>query len=130
MYADLTKMILAFQRCIICAYEQVPRDMDVFCVHVRTHIFLKIILGFQHWIICAYEQVPQVSFWGARAPVPPGSGTEKIIQRWKTLLSKITIRNSAHVRKNFHVSIKDLRTPCTEYVYTCECGWVSGWVGR
>ena len=32
-------MILAFKRWIICVYEQVPRDMDVFCV--RTQIFLK-----------------------------------------------------------------------------------------
>ena len=31
-------MILAFQRWIICTYEQVPRDMDVFCIH--TQIFL------------------------------------------------------------------------------------------
>ena len=32
-------MILAFQRWIICAYEQVPRDMDLFCL--RTQLFLK-----------------------------------------------------------------------------------------
>ena len=38
-YADFPKMILAFQRWIICAYEQVPRDKDVFWV--RTQIFLK-----------------------------------------------------------------------------------------
>ena len=57
MYADIPKMILAFQRWIICAYEQVPRDMDVFCV--RTQIFLTMILSFQRWIICAYEQVPR-----------------------------------------------------------------------
>ena len=32
------------------------------------------------------------------------------IQRWKTLLSKITVSNfCAHTQKNFHVSIKDLR---------------------
>ena len=50
-------MILAFQRWIICAYEQVPRDIDVFCV--RTQIFLTMILSFQRWIICASEQVPR-----------------------------------------------------------------------
>ena len=37
--SDIPKMILAFQRWIPCAYEQVPRDMDVFCVHMQ--IFLK-----------------------------------------------------------------------------------------
>ena len=52
-------MILAFQRWILCAHNQVglPWDMDVFCV--CTQIFLKIILAFQRWIICAYEQVPR-----------------------------------------------------------------------
>ena len=44
-YADIPKMILAFQRWIICAYEQVPRDMDVFCV--LTQIFLKYRFGLQ-----------------------------------------------------------------------------------
>ena len=38
-------------------FEQVPRDMGVFCV--RTQIFLKMILAFQRLIICAYEQVPR-----------------------------------------------------------------------
>ena len=38
-------MILAFQRWIICAHEQVPRDMDVFCA--CTQIF-----DFQLCIIC------------------------------------------------------------------------------
>ena len=37
------KLILAFQRWIISAYEQVPRDMDVFCV--LTQIFLKYPFG-------------------------------------------------------------------------------------
>ena len=33
----------------------------------------------------------------------------QIIQRWKTLLSKITLRNFlACTQKNFHLSIKDL----------------------
>ena len=38
-YVDIPKMILAFQHWVICAYEQVPSDLDVFCV--RTQIFLK-----------------------------------------------------------------------------------------
>ena len=33
----------------------------------------------------------------------------QIVQRWKILLSKSRIGPSAHVPKNFHVSIKDLR---------------------
>ena len=44
-YTDISKMILAFHCWLICAYEQVPRDMDVFCV--CTQIFLKMILAFQ-----------------------------------------------------------------------------------
>ena len=41
-YADIPKNEpLAFQRGITCAYEQVPRDMDVFCV--RTQIFQKML---------------------------------------------------------------------------------------
>ena len=36
-YVDIPKMILAFQHGIICAYEQVPSDLDVFCV--RTQIY-------------------------------------------------------------------------------------------
>ena len=43
-------MIWAFQRWIICVYEQVPRDMDVLCV--RTQIFQKCFLIFQRLIIC------------------------------------------------------------------------------
>ena len=57
------KMILAFLRSIICAnylgpnilgprYDQVPRDMDVFCICAQ--LLLK-----QRLIICAYEQVPR-----------------------------------------------------------------------
>ena len=59
MYLEtwILTVILAFQRSIICAYEQEPRDMDVFCV--CTQIFLIMILAFQRWIICAYEQVPR-----------------------------------------------------------------------
>ena len=73
----------------------------------------------------------------------------QIIQRWKTLLSKITIRNfCACTQKSFHVATKDLRiyaptiqqiiivqkrknsksgcfapcakTPGMEYLYTCN----------
>ena len=32
---------MAFQRLIICVYEQVPRDIDVLCV--RTQIFQKML---------------------------------------------------------------------------------------
>ena len=40
-----SKMILAFQRSIICAHEQVPRDMDVFCACTQIY-------DFQLCIIC------------------------------------------------------------------------------
>ena len=43
IYADISKDDSAFQRWIVCTYEQVPRDMDVFCV--LTLIFLKYPFG-------------------------------------------------------------------------------------
>ena len=44
----------------------------------------------------------------------------QIIQRWKTLLSKITLRNFlACTQKNFHLSIKDLPA-CTNNTTASE----------
>ena len=43
MYEDIPKMILAFQRWIICIYEHVPRDMDEF--YVCTQILYKSLFG-------------------------------------------------------------------------------------
>ena len=69
-------------------FAQVHRHMDVICV--CTQIFLKLILNVQRRIICAYKQLyhrdTDVSVKNLRIYA-------QIIQRWKTLLSKITIRN-------------------------------------
>ena len=37
------------------AFEQVPRDMDVFWIRTMYADFPKMILAFQRWIICVYE---------------------------------------------------------------------------
>ena len=93
-------MLLNVQRWIICAYEQVShRNMSVFCV--CTQIFLIMILIVQRWIICAYEQIPRrnMSVFCVRTQKNNSSPLLKInlyaqiIQRWKTLLSKIAIWN-------------------------------------
>ena len=72
--------------------------MDVICV--RTQIFLIMLLNVQRWIICAYEQIPHrnMSVFCVRTQKNSSSLLRiyvyaQIIQHWKTLLFKITIRN-------------------------------------
>ena len=109
------------------------RDMDV--LWVRTQIFLIILLTVQRWvhrhmdvfyvrtqvflIIILIEKYTNRYWLRSFCPCMQKTSTPllriciyaQIIQRWKTLLSKITISNfCAHTQKNVHVSIKDLRS--------------------
>ena len=74
-YTDIPKNDSSFQRWIFCAYEQVPRDMDVFCV--CTQLFLK-----QRCIICAYiansEDTDESNIY--------------IISYWTSLFAKVPIK--------------------------------------
>ena len=151
-------MILAFKRWIICAYDQVPRDMvlrryaDIpkmilafqcwsiaymskyletwmYSAYVRRYS-KKCFLIFQRWIICRYllrfdesvsaqnpTMVPRLlriyrelykSLFGVSAHIGKKSTSllrlyvfAQMIQSWKTLLSKITIRNVCTCTQKF-----------------------------
>ena len=94
-------MILIVHRWIICAYEQIPhRDMSVFCVRICTGIpnngFGLPILGY----LCILDFVIQNHYKEFLREYAKTSTSllricvyARIIQCWKTLLSKIAIRN-------------------------------------
>ena len=138
-------MILAFQQWIICAYEQIHRDMDVFCL--RTQILLNLLFDLQTldylhvsikiWRICqrtksnnngVQNKGNYTSRFTFRSFCACTQKTSKpllricvyaqIIQRWKTLLYKTTIRNFCACTKKTSTSLLRI---CV-YAQIIQCG--------
>ena len=92
---------------LLTVQRWVHRHMDVF--YVRTQVFLIMIL-IEKYTNCYWLRSFCPCMQKTSTPLLRICIYAQTIQRWKTLLSKITVSNfCAHTQKNFHVSIKDLR---------------------